>query len=172
MNEPIEELYFNWLCAKVLPPHINNYRGLLHILHSTEFVWSISGDRNRKEDGCELRIDFLRKTHLEKDPIWFNELCSVLEVLIAFAQRASFQTGISVENWFFTFLTNLNLNDYRQVSEADVPIIEDILSTFVWRTYDPNGYGGLFPLDVPEQDQRDVEIWYQFCAWVDEKQLI
>lgn len=172
MDEPIEELYFNWLCAKVTSPHINNYYDLLRILHRTEFVWFISGDRNRKEDGLELRDYFLNESGYEKDLLWYNELCSVLEVLIAFAQRAAFQTDILAKNWFWIFMENLKLNEYRQVSDSDLFEIDEILHTFIWRVYDVNGYGGLFPLDTAQEDQRQVEIWYQFCAWVDEKQLI
>ncbi len=172
MSEPIEEVYFNWLCAKVTSPYINNYNDLLQILHRTEFVWFISGDRNRKEDGLELRDYFINESGYAKDPLWYNELCSVLEVLIAFAQRANFQTDIPVSELFWVFMENLKLNEYRQVSERDLIEIDEILHTFIWRMYDENGYGGLFPLDTPHEDQKHVEIWYQFCAWVDEKQLI
>lgn len=172
MTEPIEEAYFNWLCAKVLSPHINMYYDLMRILHSTEFVWSILGDRNRQEDGVELRQYFLNASEYEKDLNWFTEPCSLLEVFISFAQRASFQTDTPVQDWFWIFMTNLCLDEYRQVSNSDLPVIEDILYSFIWRTYKPNGYGGLFPLDTTNEDQREVEIWYQFCAWVDEKELI
>lgn len=172
MSEPIEEEYFNWLCAKVLDPHINNYYDLMRILHSTEFVWSSLGDKNRKEDGLELRDYFLNESGWEKEPLWFNEPCSVLEVLIAFAQRVSFQTDIPVRDWFHIFLNNLRLDEYRQVSRDDIPIIEEILHVFIWRTYDSHGYGSLFPLDNPVDDQRDVEVWYQFCAWADEKEIV
>lgn len=168
----IEEAYFDWLCAKVISPYNSNHLELMRILHSTEFVWNISGDRNRKDDGLELRLYFLNETGWEKDQLWFNELCSVLEVLIAFAARACFQTDTPTKDWFWTFLNNLKLDEYRQVSPSDRPVIEEILHSFVWRTYAPNGYGGLFPLDDPEEDQTRVEIWYQFCAWVNEKQLI
>lgn len=172
MGEPIEEAYFNWLCAKVTSPYVNNYIDLLQILHRTEFVWVIPGDKNRKEDGVELRDYFLNETGYDKDSLWFNELCSIFEVLVAFAQRAAFQIEYSVSDWFWKFMENLNLNEYRQISDTDLPVIEDILYVFIWRTYDFNGNGGLFPLDEPEQDQRQVEIWYQFCAWVAEKELI
>lgn len=172
MNEPIEEAYFNWLCAKVTSPYMTNHVDLLQILHRTEFVWFIPGDRNRKEDGLELREYFLNETGYEKDNSWFNELCSLLEVLIAFAQRAAFQIDFSVSKWFWKFMENLNLNEFRQVSNRDLQVIDEILHAFIWRMYDSNGYGGLFPLDEPDEDQRQVEIWYQFCAWVDEKGFI
>ncbi len=73
----------------------------------------------------------------------------------------------------FRFSINiLKLNEYRQVSKSDALVIEEIIHNFVWRTYDSTGYGGLFPLDDPKEDQRKVEIWYEFCAWVEEKGLI
>jgi hypothetical protein len=172
MDEPIEEAYFNWLCAKVLSPYINNYHDLMRILHRTEFVWFVPGDRNRKEDGVELREHFLNETRFEGSSDWRNELCSVLEVLIAFANRASFQIDIPPSDCFWLFMENLNLKEYRQIAPTELSIIEEILYDFIWRTYDSHGCGGLFPLDEPEEDQRDVEIWYQFCAWVDEKALI
>lgn len=173
MTEPIEESYFNWLCAKVVSPHVNTYRDLLRILHKTEFAWVVPGDRNRQEDGVELRQYFLNETGLEKDELWYNDLCSVLEVLISFADRASFQTEAPVSNWFWVFIENLNLNEFRRVPPEEAPVVEEILSTFVWRTYSEKGHGGLFPLYATNApDQRDVEIWYQFCAWVDEKELV
>jgi hypothetical protein len=172
MGEPIEAEYFDWLCAKALPAYSQNYSGLMQILYRTEFVWLVPGDRNRLEDGVELREYFLREAFMKKDPVWFDEPCSLLEVLIAFAKRAEFQTDIPIRDWFWTFLGNLELDEYRRVSTDNVSIIEEILYIFIWRTYNSTGYGGLFPLDHPKEDQRKVEIWYQFCAWVDEKELI
>lgn len=172
MTEPIEEAYFNWLCAKVKDRHDSNYVTLLEILYKTEFTWIIPGDRNRLADGIELRTYFLNESGLEKDPVWFEELCSVFEVLIAFAMRAAFQIDNGISDCFWMFIENLNLIDYRYVDESDLPVIQEILYNFIWRTYDENGYGGLFPLDNADKDQRNVEIWYQFCAWVDEKALI
>lgn len=172
MSEPIEHSYFGWLRSKILSPHSRNYDTLVEILYRTEFVWVISGDKNREEDGLELRQLFLNETGFEKDDHWFSEPCSLLEFFIAFANRASFQTDSPVSDWFRIFMANLSLDEYRQVSESDEPIIEEILYNFVWRIYEPSGYGGLFPLDNPEQDQVKLECWYQFCAWVDEKELI
>lgn len=172
MSEPIEAEYFNWLCAKVISPGTVNYYDLIKILYQTEFVWVVPGDRNRREDGLELRQYFLNESNLDKDSTWYNDLCSVLEVLISFAQRASFQTDTPVQEWFWIFMDNLGLSEFRHVSDSDLLVIEEILYNFVWRTYKPDGYGGLFPLDRTEEDQTQIEIWYQFCAWVDEKELI
>lgn len=172
MEEPIEELYFNWLCAKVLDVNVPIYLDLMRILYRTEFVWKIHADSNRYEDGLELRDDFVRVSGFYREDTWYHEPCSVLEMLIAFAQRAHFQTDRPVRDWFWEFIQNLGLDEFRQVSEEDRPIIDDILHDFVWRTYEPNGHGGMFPMRWPKEDQREVEIWHQFFEYLDEQGLL
>jgi hypothetical protein len=172
MREPIEHLYFNWLCAKVLPGSGSAYHKLMVILHKTEFVWVVPADRHRASEGIYLREDFLSESGLESELAWREEPCSMLELLIGFAKRASFQTGASVKTWFWDFMENLNLIEYRQVSKKDRLVIADILDSFIWRQYDPSGRGGLFPLDSTPNDQRNVEIWYQFAEYVLEHSLI
>jgi len=172
MSEPIDERYFNWLCAKVLSVDVPIYWDLMRIMYKTEFVWVIEGDKNRAEDGVELRQDFLRQAFIKNDPHWFNSPCSVLEVLIAFANRAWFQTDIPSKEWFWTFMVNLGLDEFRQVSASDERVIDDILYAFIWRTYDDNGHGGMFPMRWPQRDQREVEIWYQFCEYLDHQGIL
>jgi len=172
MREPIENEYFNWLCAKVLDTSIHIYHDLLGILHNTEFKWLMEMDKNRAEDGIELRTDFLIETDWEKDQNWLSQPCSVLEMLIALSKRAWFQTDIPDRDWFWTFMTNLGLDEYRRVPGSSVREIRDTLGIFIERKYDPNGYGGLFPLRYPSCDQRSIEIWHQFNEYLDENGLM
>lgn len=172
MDESIEETYFRWLCAKVISPYSDLYYGLLLVLHKTEFVWIVLGDRNRVADGCELRLDFLRETNVLNEKEWYESPCSVLEALIAFAGRANFQTDIPESDWFWRFIENLGLSEYRRISDDEVAAIQAILNTFVYRTYDTDGRGGLFPLVSPKKNQRKVEIWYQFAEYVAEQHLV
>jgi hypothetical protein len=171
MREPIEHEYFNWLCAKVLEPRSPTYSDLLIILHRTEFVWVLPADGHRAEDGLELRFDFLRETDHEREEIWMTQPCSMLELLISFAKRAEFQTEFSVKKWFWIFLENLRLNEFTRVSMDDIREIDEILYTFIWRQYDIQGNGGLFPLITPKKNQRETEIWYQFFEYIDEQQI-
>lgn len=173
MREPLENEYFNWLCAKVLQRGARNYHHLLKILHNTEFTWTLLMDENRAADGIELRTYFLQETRFERDRRWFDQPCSVFEVFVAFADRASFQTDIPARDWFWEFMENLMLDQFRQVSDSDVPLIEDALDRFMRRRYDPDGYGGMFPLrHRPSRDQREVEIWYQFCDYLKDRGLM
>lgn len=165
MNEPIEVAYFNWLCAKVLDKNSQDYHVLMEILFTHEFVWLVPADKHRAADGEELRQDFLRKIHSRK-PLLPMSPCSIFEMLFAFAKRASFQTDMPTRTWFWTFLRNLGLEEFKEVSESDVPIIEDILNTFTWRIYEPNGSGGIFPMPQTMNDQRNVELWYQFHEYL------
>lgn len=175
-DEPIEEVYFNWLYSKVasvdVPTPSLTYLGLLRELHSIEFVWLVSGDDNRAEDGIDVRKEFLIQSHLEDDPYWMSMGCSVLEMLIAFSRRAEFETDLSVRHWFWIFMGNLGLDDLTDAATGVARKVENTLDPFLWRTYLRDGRGGLFPLRNAEHDQREIEIWYQFCEWlVDQESL-
>lgn len=169
MNEPIEESYFNWLCAKVIEPTSPNHRDLMKLLHGTEFFWKVSGDKNREADGIELRYYFSNETGLVEGSGWSEYGCSVLEMLIAFSNRASFQTDIPAKEWFWEFLINLGIDEFRYLDLDQAKYVQDVVHIFIWRMYEENGDGGILPLRNPSQDQREVEIWYQFCEYLEDQ---
>ena len=170
MGEPLESLYFQWLCAKVIyvrePTPSLTYWDLLRILYRTEFVWLLSGDDNRAADGVELRIEFLLECDIPDNIPWRNLPCSILEMLIAMSKRAEFNTGEPYRDWFWEFIDNLGLKEFTDGSGFDPRDVEDALDQFIWRTYNRKGEGGIFPLNSPNHDQREVEIWYQFCDYL------
>lgn len=169
MEEPIEELYFDWLCDQVIPTDTTNYRDLLRILYSTEFVYEISGDENRAADGVELREDFSIEFGI-KLPSSFNKIgCSIFEMLWALAKRAEFQTSNTAREWFWEFITNLYLGEFRRLPEDGSRAINEILNDFVWRRYLPNGDGGLFPIRWPKDDQRQIQLWDQFFEYIEDQ---
>lgn len=178
MSEPLENLYFNWLCAKVVDiretsPGLSYWK-LLKVLHTTEFVWLLSGDDNRAEDGKELRTEFLLQGKIPDDPDWRLLLdCSVLEMFVAFSRRAAFMCGDrpTETEWFWIFIENLGLKDCNDANFVQ-EIADDKLYSFIWRTYDYSGTGGLFPMKNAAVDQRDVELWYQFCDYLVDHELI
>lgn len=174
MDEPIEEVYFNWLYSKVASVDVPttpslSYLKLLRLLHSIEFVWLVSGDDNRAEDGLEIRREFLNQSRMDYDPEWALLGCSVFEMLIAFARRTEWQTDISVRDWFWIFLTHLGLDSFCDAEEGFEGYVTEVIQQFIWRTYDRNGHGGLFPLHDTDNDQRKIEIWYQFCEYLVEQ---
>lgn len=172
MNEAVEEAYFNWLCAKVNrlenPTPSLTYWKLFSKLHHTPFVWVLFEDENRAKDGVDLRYRFTMEADIEVDSMWYTMDCSVLEMLIAFNERLTWQTDDPYSHWFWTMLQNLGLAAYSDANYNDENVIDDILDSLIWRTYAEDGEGGLFPLRRPEHDQRKTEIWYQFCEYLAE----
>lgn len=171
MSEPLENLYFNWLCAKVMridgvPAPSNTYWGLLRELHNTQFAWMLVGDDNRAEDGLDLRREFLIAADIPDDPTWRGLPCSLLEMLIAFSKRAEFMSGEPALGWFWEFMENLGLRIYTDAVEQADNEIAEVLYNLVWRNYQYSGHGGLFPLNEPPEDQTKTEIWYQFCEYL------
>lgn len=160
--------YYHWLVEKVYIPPNKTFSTLFDMLHSQEFVWIVPNDDNRVSDALELRESFMDGREGSLD----LEGATLLEVLIALSGRASFITDVTSEQWVWTFIKNLDLNRYFDpLNEKDMMSIQDIIERFIWRTYRADGYGGLFPLKKPKDDQREVEMWYQLNTYVIERNL-
>ena len=140
-------------------------------LYVKEFVWLIPNDDNRAEDGKELRYEFINEQGIDEvDQAWLDLGCSVLEMMIALARRAAFESDDEVVEWFWRFIFNLGLNNHTDIAykSATEREVDNVLDTVIFRTYDADGLGGLFPLTHPRQDQRKVELWYQLAAYLSE----
>lgn len=168
-----DDRYFEWLYGLIGAVRNRNpqrsYWGLARQLFTKEFVWFVPNDDNRVEDGKELRQEFLDDEGTDEvDPEWLHLGCSMLEMLIALSRRASFESDKAPVDWFGIFLNNLELDRYNDAlyNESYAEEIDEILDTVIFRNYLPNGQGGLFPLQYPEQDQRKVELWYQLSAYL------
>jgi hypothetical protein len=177
MDTPLDEQYLTWLYARIGSITERNrtrtYWTLFKQLYTQEFVWIIPNDDNRVEDGRDLRMEFIEEMDLSGrvDPDWLGLGCSVLELLMGLAKRLAFEADRTPRFWFFDMLRNLNLyhcTDSWYVTH-NAEEVEDILGRFIWRVYEPNGQGGLFPLKNPSEDQREIELWYQLCSYVLER---
>jgi hypothetical protein len=185
VNEwPIEEVYFNWLYSKVAstdtPTPSLTFYTLLHALHSNEFVWIVPGDDNRAEDGLDVRREFFVQRRVNDDENWVYLGCSVLEMIIAFSRKAEFETSLSQREWFWIFMTNLEIASFNDGVFSSLPThdsskllehLQELITIFVWRTYTKKGLGGMMPINSAKKDQTKVEIWYQFCDYVVEKDI-
>lgn len=176
MYTPPDADYFEWLVRTLVGgPNgsiDNRYNRLLRLLFNKEFVWVVPNDDNRAEDGKDIRCEYVT-SHLgmeldDVDPFWLNYGCSVMEMLLALSKRLAFETwgmpkGKTEQQWFWVLIDNLGLLQNPRKSSATIDLI---LDRFIFRTYQPNGEGGIFPLRYPTEDQRKVELWYQMCAYV------
>lgn len=169
-EEPLDEQYFRWLCSQVTNVRLKNpsrtYWSLLRLLHMKEFVWIIPNDDNRLEDGRDLRIEFIDETHLEVDQEWMILGCSMLEMLVGLSRRLNFEDDAPTDEWFWRLMDNLGLRDFTDRSNFTEQDVEDVLDDVIWRTYEKNGRGGLFPLRHAHEDQREVELWYQMSEYL------
>lgn len=179
----IEQDYFTWLCELI---HIDqmetSYLNLARDLHHRKFYSLVDHDENRARDGQELRENYLREINYPKY-VDIEGDCSILEMLIALAKRMDFETSNpfdldgSVDRttfWFWEMIDNLgliNFSDDVYYQYGGVNKVDKILDRFIQRKYAKDGSGGLFPLEYPPCDQRNVEIWYQMNSYLSEREM-
>ena len=170
---PLDEAYLKWLYHQVGDVRFHNpastYWSLFRTLYSKEFVWFIPNDDNRVEEGKALRREFLldhRLSPYDVDRNWLDLNCSFLEMLIALSRRLAFESEGEAHEWFWELLNTLALDAYSDRNGVPEVEVDEILDRVIWRQYLANGVGGLFPLEHPREDQREVEIWYQMNAYL------
>lgn len=172
---PLDELYFLWLYRQVAVEDqrdlSRSYLKLLRKLFTKEFIWIVPNDDNRREDGRDLRSEFLEEEHIsDVDLNWLHLGCSMLELLIGLARRLSFQAEGEPNSWFWTLIENVELERFNDNVRLPHDRIDQILERIIWRTYQPDGLGGLFPLNQWNGiDQREVELWYQMHSYILER---
>lgn len=176
MSAILDDAYFEWLYSRICSVKVKNpsrtYWKLFKILFTKEFVWIIPNDDNRVEDGKDLRYEWLECSEMDWQDVdrdWLHMGCSFLELLIALSRRLAFETSADPVEWFWEMLENLDLRQYNDRVDIPRERVEDTLDRVIWRTYNFNGRGGLFPLRRPRADQRDVELWYQLNAYIIER---
>lgn len=166
----LDDRYLTWLYGQVAVVRTRKssrtYWNLFRQLFSTEFVWFVPNDDNRAEDGRELRCEWATNTAAEVDPNWLSLGCSFLELLIGLSRRLAFETDGDACNWFWHLINNLGLQGFHDRSNFSPEAVEAITCRVIWRTYEPNGNGGLFPLQHTSKDQRRVEMWYQLSEYL------
>lgn len=175
-EDRINDEYFDWLCDLVdiqrFSKHLT-YRKLLMHLHNIEFVWTVSMDENRADDGIQLRRKFgLARNDLSLQR-YLNGPCSVLEMMIALAIRCEDTImddallGNRRGQWFWGMIHNLGLSPMTD-PRFDRRFVDDIVARLLNREYEPNGKGGLFTVRNYDRDMRTVEIWCQLSWYLDE----
>lgn len=179
-SHPLTGDYLHWLAPQIRGESDGHpgrtYDGLLAIMYEKEFVWIVPNDDNRKADGLDLRLDFCRENgnlvessvgrFLDKDNP--DPPCSFLEALIGLSRRLAWVAGGNAPNWAWMLIFNLELHRMTDPLGRKARRAHDILDACIWRNYAPNGAGGFFPLEQPIEDQRQVEIWYQMAAYIEE----
>lgn len=164
--------YIDWLGGELTRESRypdRSYWDLIYKMFHTEFTWSVDMDDNRLADGMELRDEFAEIHGISRRSTDAFGPCSFIEVLIGLSRRLAFVAGGTAPRWAWELLVNLRLERmWDHLSRSKMQTVEHILNTTIQREYESNGVGGFFPLAWPNQDQRQVELWYQLNAYVDE----
>ena len=169
-----DEVYLKWLYSQIGSPKSRNkvrtHWAFARQLYKKEFLWFVPNDDNRAEDGRDLRYEFISVTGTDPSDDWMGLGCSMLEMLIALAKHLAFLAGGDALSWFWEMVENLGL-PMSVVSDAHYneevgDTVDAALDRVIFRTYEGDGEGGLFPLENPAKDQRGVELWYQLNAYV------
>lgn len=175
--------YFEWL-KNIVDPFVyrGNHEHFFEILHSMTYVPVLDLDHNREMDGVGLRDIYVRGYGIDCSEIGLvlDSPCSVLEFLVALAQRMDYIYSSTDRRYFselfWEILHNIGLdwqtttdNDFERDPEAFQDRIYSAIDMVQNRTYEPDGIGNLFPLRNPKEDQRNVEIWYQMNQYLIEK---
>ena len=176
IDDQIKNEYFEWMYDTVCGDRFSkniSYRKLLMHLHDIEFTYIIQRDRNRAEDGIDLRHRFASDHPDIYDPErYLDGPCSVLEMMVALAIRCEESImdnpnlGDRTGQWFWGMITNLGLGDMVDKRFNRV-YVDMVISRLLKREYEPNGKGGLFTIRNCKRDLRHVEIWYQLQWFLD-----
>jgi hypothetical protein len=172
MKSQVEQQYFEWLISQIDIRGTRTFYDLFEMLFTIEFVWTVPHDNNRLQDGLDLRTEFLNGyPRGSRQKIYLGKGATVLEVLIALSRRLAFTAGGRAEDWAWQLLANLRLNKMTDpFTENKARKVDNIIETLIWRQYRDDGFGGFFPLNWPDKDQTQVEIWYQMQKYVNEIQ--
>ena len=171
-------VYFDWLLQIVNggPVEATKYSKLLLELFNHDYIWLETRDDNRAFYGLQLR-DIYAQMGGRHHPAIANKNCSFLEFLIGMATRveetlmSNTEYGNRAPQWFWMMLDNLELTKYDDSVEFNLDVLNYIHGTIdrvLFRRFDQNGDGGLFPLKSSKSDQRITDFWTQFLLYLDE----
>lgn len=172
-TEELDERYLRWLYSQIASVRARSKKRthwqLCRQLHETIFVALVAHDENRIADARDMRYEFLgRNEDVAGDLEWMGSPATMMELLVLLSRFLSFETEDPVALWFWHLIETLGLEQFNDLSYDDEAqeVVARTLDRVIWRTYEPSGEGGLFPLRSPDDDQRDVELWYQLNAYL------
>lgn len=176
--DKLEQLYFIWLVEQVCDNYeIQDYSDLLHRLYDTKFYADNEFDQDIAVYGVDLRGEFLNCSPVA---LRYSEIygemggnCNILELMIAISNEIEYKImtnsefGDRISEWFWGMIASLGLINYDN-SHYNESEVDEILSNFIEKRYESDGHGGLFTINDPDFDVRDMTIWAQAMHYLSE----
>jgi len=170
--------YIEWVAKDKLGLSDNEYKNysfLINTLSQIEFIWVHPMDKNRADDGIELRGRFSYETGYFLDSSsGITNKCSFFEMIAGLAIKIEVQimrnsSGDRTSMWFFEMIKNLGFYEYTNKNwKAEYENnIRDICQKVIKREYNNDGKGGLFPLKT-KKNWMNEEIWIQCMTYLKE----
>ena len=156
--------YYLWLDSLV---NDGNHSILIRYLYDHPYRWQFTLDENRAAGGLNLRSKYACENGIDIQDVGCGP-CSVLEMLIALADRMTEILDMDIFNWFWTLLSNLGLDRFND-AYFDEGQVNYILQVWLDRAYNRKGNGSLFPLSRYPGDCRNLDTWGQMNAWIAER---
>lgn len=174
VEDRVRSEYFEWMYDIVSGDRFAKgltYRKLLTFLHDVEFVYFVPYDENRAVDGMALRYRYC-SSHNCTDLEWCLDVpCSVFEMMLALAIKCEENLmidptmGDRTSQWFWNMIVNMGLGGANDMNYNEW-LVNDVVTTFLNREYEPDGRGGLFRVKGWDRDMRTAEIWHQLMAYI------
>lgn len=155
--------YYLWLESLV---NDGNHSKLIRYLYEQPYRWQFTLDENRAAGGLNLRSRYAYDNGVNVQDVGIGP-CSILEMLIALADRMVEILTMDIYDWFWDLMLNLNLIKFDDF-HFDERGVNYILNTWLDRQYDRQGNGSLFPLKEYSGDCRNLDTWGQMNAWISE----
>lgn len=181
MKSKIRNDYFDWIINLtnnwcVLYSGQGDYYELMECLFHQQFLWTMTMDGNRAQDGVETRFKFVEETE-EYDYrdvyLYLTHPCNVLEMMAALARRCEdhiMGDPSQIDNagrWFWEMICNMHLDNMYD-GNFDEDYVNEVVDDMIERNYAKNGDGGLFTIHDATKDMRYVDIWCQLNWYLDE----
>ena len=150
MDDKQVNAYIKWLASLVGIALGSDSYATFRYLYDTDYYWELHDDENRAQDALNLRERYLDEHgSIDAETEAHEKPASVLEVLVAFAQRIEDSImydpdeGDRTALWFFLMIENLGLDTYIwSTSLPDKALIGPILDVWMGRQYKKDGRGG------------------------------
>lgn len=162
--------YYIWLIDMIDFNSHEDKSKLLQYLHNKEYVWDIWTDEDRAEDGLALRKRFEKETdYMDYDPL--EKPCSVLEMLVAFAERIDkdvMDEEYGTPYWFWIMIENLGLKDCTD-EDFDAKNVNFVLDSWLNNLTKNDLKSGIFPGKSGKKPETPVDQWFCMQKWIGER---